>query len=137
MIGTVDVKSTPVYFYAHKTSGFSTVNSAIPFESIEPDVGGFLSLAGTFTAPTAGKYYFAFSGISDADGVTRVDLQVNGAAVGEAYAEAAAQTLTLHATLQLSMDDTVELVLVEGAIREDENKYTNFVGWLIEEELTI
>jgi hypothetical protein len=34
------------------------------------------------------------------------------AAVGEAYAEAAAQTLTLHATLQLSMDDTVELVLV-------------------------
>lgn len=35
------------------------------------------------------------------------------------------------------MDDTVELVLVEGAIREDENKYTNYVGWLIEEELTI
>lgn len=130
------MKSTPAYFYAQKTSSYSVANTVVPFESTKTNVGGaFDTATGEFTAPAAGKYFFAFSCLSSgADVPTRVDLEVNSAAVAQTYGDIDAQTLTVHATLQLSKDDKVRMFLVEGTIREDGVKFTNFVGWLIEEE---
>jgi hypothetical protein len=134
LIGTVDMKSTPAYFYAQKTSSYSVANTVVPFESTKTNVGGaFDTATGEFTAPAAGKYFFVFSCLSS-DIPTRVNLEVNSAAVAQTYGEIFAQTLTVHATLQLSKDDKVRMFLVEGSMKEDGVKFTNFAGWLIEED---
>jgi hypothetical protein len=134
LIGTVDVKSTPAYFYAQKTSSYSVANTVVPFESTKTNVGGaFDTATGEFTVPAAGKYFFVFSCLSS-DIPTRVNLEVNSAAVAQTYGEIYAQTLTVHATLQLSKDDKVRMFLVEGSMKEDGVKFTNFAGWLIEED---
>jgi hypothetical protein len=66
-IGTVDVKSTPVHFYAQISTSFSTsfstADNAIPFDSIKFNLGNGYSATGEFVAPTSGIYYFACSGV--------------------------------------------------------------------------
>lgn len=143
MIGTVDVKSTPTYFYAQLTSSFSTVNSAVPFGSVIVNEGNAFT-SGIFKAPTKGKYYFAFSGVNErsASNNVRVGLEKLPTGdtiwqpVGEAYSAGGAQTtltFTLHATLDLSKDDQVRLLLRQGTIFENVNRLTHYVGWLISE----
>jgi hypothetical protein len=56
LIGTVDVKSTPTYFYAQMTASYSTVNTAVPFGSAKVNVGNaFTASTGIFVAPTPGR----------------------------------------------------------------------------------
>jgi hypothetical protein len=58
LIGTVDMKSIPTYFYAQMTSSFSTVNTAVSFGSVKLNVGNaFTASTGIFVAPTPGRYY--------------------------------------------------------------------------------
>lgn len=58
LIGTVDMKSIPTYFYAQMTSSFSTVNTAVPFGSVKLNVGNaFTASTDIFVAPTPGRYY--------------------------------------------------------------------------------
>lgn len=38
LIGFVDVKSSPVYFHAQKTSSYARINTAIPFEEARINV---------------------------------------------------------------------------------------------------
>jgi hypothetical protein len=144
LIGTVDVKSTPTYFYAQLTSSYSTANSAVPFGSVIVNEGNAFT-SGIFKAPTKGKYYFAFSGVNNriASATVRVGLEVqpqgttNWDPKGEAFSSGGAQTtltFTLHATLELSKDDQVRLLLKQGTIFEDGNgPLTHYVGWLISE----
>lgn len=142
MIGTVDVKSTPTYFYAQLTSSFSTVNSAVPF-SVKVNEGNAFT-SGIFKAPAKGKYYFAFSGVNErsASNTVRVGLEklptgvTTWQPVGEAFSAGGTQTtltFTLHATLDLSKDDQVRLLLKQGTIFEDGKSLTHYVGWLISE----
>jgi hypothetical protein len=145
LIGTVDVKSTVVYFHAQmSTPGYSTINTAVPLDLIKFNVGNAYSATGIFVVPTAGNYYFAFSGISANNAIARVLLQVKSGtgawtSVGETYGHTNLQTFTLQSTLQLLKDDQVRLYLSEGRIHDNSMRfYTNFDGWLIEEkELTV
>lgn len=139
IIGVVDVKSMAVYFNAQMTKSYSTLDTGVPFDVINPNEGNALSASGEFTAPTPGKYYFAYSGIGDdSDTVVRVALEIRTAggdwtAIGEAFGQAPLNTFTLHSTLDLLKGDQVRLLLKEGVIFEEGASYTNFVGWLIEE----
>jgi hypothetical protein len=145
LIGTVDVKSTAVYFHAQmSTPGYSTINTAVPLDLIKFNVGNAYSATGIFVAPTAGNYYFAFSGISDNNDIARVVLQVKSGTgawtnIGQAYGHRTYQTFSLQSTLQLLKDDQVRLYLTEGKIHDSNlHYYTNFDGWLIQEkELTV
>ncbi len=139
LIGVVDVKSTQVYFYAQKSTSYSTVGTGVPFDLIELNVGNAFSSSGEFVAPRPGIYYFAFSGISDNAVVARVVLQLKTATVdwtgvGEAYGSSTYQTLTLFSTLQLSQGDQIRIYLKEGIVFDDARSYTHFVGWLIDED---
>ncbi|XP_046448162.1 complement C1q-like protein 3 [Daphnia pulex] len=146
MIGTVDVKSTAIYFHAKMTNVYSAALTTIQFNPIKLNVGTALNPAtGIFVAPTPGKYYFAFSGISDSGVKARVLLQMmkTGTAdwilVGEGYGDTTFKTFSMHATLELVKGDQVRLYLSEGRIHDNVlHNYFNYVGWLVEEnELTV
>jgi hypothetical protein len=142
-IGTVDVKSTPVHFYAQISTSFSTADNAIPFDSIKFNLGNAYSATGEFVAPTSGIYYFACSGVGfNLGNVLNFSLQKKSGTgewtdVGTTLGIFNAQRypFTLQSTLQLFKDDQVRLFLYQGIIfGEDEMQYTHFLGWLIEED---
>lgn len=146
MIGYVDVKSGPVYFYAQRTTNHASVNTVIPFDRLVLNVGNAMNSTGIFVAPTSGKYYFSFSAISLLNSIGRVDLQMKTEKsdwfkIGQAFGQTTYQTLTLQAALLLTKGDQIRLILSEGAIHENYNNnpfagfYTHFVGWLIEEDI--
>jgi hypothetical protein len=145
MIGTVDVKSTPIYFHAQMTKPYLTLTT-IQFDSIKLNVGTALDPAtGIFVAPTSGKYYFAYSGLSDIGTRARVRMQMANAGtttwtlVGEGYGDTTFKTFSMHATLELVKGDQVRLSLTEGRISDSVTRnHFNYVGWLLEEnELTV
>jgi hypothetical protein len=145
MIGTVDVKSTAVYFHAQMTKIFSTL-STVQFDSIRLNLGTTLNPAtGIFVAPTPGKYYFAYSGLSDNGVKTRVVMQTaktgtsDWTLVGEACGDPTFKTFSMHATLELVKGDQIRLSLTEGRINDAViRNHFNYVGWLLEEnELTV
>jgi hypothetical protein len=52
MIGTVDVKSTAIYFYAQMTMIYSAALTTVQFDSIKLNVGTALNpVTGIFVAP--------------------------------------------------------------------------------------
>jgi hypothetical protein len=89
---------------------------------------------GIFIAPRPGKYFFDYSGIADVTQGTnaaRVDFQLNGARIAQAYSHTTYDTFAHQSTLELKEGDQITLFLVAGAI----NGYlTTFVGWLVEED---
>jgi hypothetical protein len=140
MIGYVDVKTSPVYFYAQKTSHSLALNAAIPFDLLILNVGNAMNTSGIFVAPTPGKYFFSYSGLSYVGVLVRVVLQVktataNWVRIGQAFGNVGPQTFSLKANLELAKGDQIRLLLLEGGILDDENHYTNFVGQLLEEDI--
>jgi hypothetical protein len=134
-IGFADVKSTPVYFYVQTNVHHSTVNTAIPFEVTRTNVGKAMNPStGIFTAPRPGKYFFTYSGISNAD-YSHIELHLNGVLMGTAYSGSYTATFSHHATLQLSQGDQIRLFLTLGAVYGDGRLFTSFVGILIEEDV--
>jgi hypothetical protein len=91
-------------------------------------------LTGIFTAPRPGKYFFGFSGVSNTN-AARIDLQLNGVKIGEGYSTANLDTFSHQATLELKEGDQLRLFLLAGAIHDSHYLYTNFVGWLVEEDV--
>ncbi|EFX75550.1 C1q and tumor necrosis factor-related protein-like protein 3 isoform b isoform 2 [Daphnia pulex] len=140
MIGYVDVKTSPVFFYAQKTSRFTTLNSVIPFDLLRLNLGNAMNTSGIFVTPTPGKYFFSYSGLSHANLLGRVELQMWTAAtdwvkIGQAFGSVSVQTFSLQANLKLAKGDQIRLLLAEGGIEDDANHYTNFVGQLLEEDI--
>jgi hypothetical protein len=92
---------------------------------------------GIFTAPSPGKYFFGFSGIANSiQGTTaaRVDLQLNGVRIAQAYSSTTHDTFAHQSTLELNKGDQITLFLAVGAIHDSGAYYSNFVGWLVEED---
>jgi hypothetical protein len=93
---------------------------------------------GIFTAPRPGKYFFGYSGIAnniiEGSHAARVDLLLNGVRMGKAYSVTSLDTFALQSTLELKEGDQITLFLVVGGIYDSDAYYTNFFGWLVEED---
>jgi hypothetical protein len=100
-----------------------------------------MSTSGVFVAPKSGKYYFAYSGISEDNAHARVELQVKTAtadwsSVGQAWGEMGINAFSLRSIMELAQGNQIRLMLLQGAIRDHNvNHYTNFVGQLLEEDI--
>jgi hypothetical protein len=99
-----------------------------------------MSTTGIFSAPKSGKYFLISSGISEINVNARVELQIKTATVdwsriGQAYSAMTHQTFSLQSTLDLAKGDQIRLILIEGAIHDNANHYTSFVGQLLEEDI--
>jgi hypothetical protein len=139
MIGYVDVKTSSVHFHAQRSSSHSVINTVIPFDLLRLNFGNAMSTTGTFVAPKSGKYLFAYSGLSEGNVLARVEMQfktatVNWTRIGQAFGHTGYQTFSLQSNLHLAKGDQVRLMLLEGAIHDNNNHYTNFVGQLLEED---
>ena len=135
--GYVNIKSSPVHFYAQKQGG-SRPNSVLTFEVERLNVGGAMKInTGVFTAPRNGTYHFSFSFMNF--GSLAIGIRKNGVAIGAANTYASSTYIlqsSLPATLKLKSGDSVDLFqMKDGGIYDDWNHYTHFTGWLIEEDL--
>ena len=141
MIGYVDVKTSPVYFHAQKSQSLWNVNSVVPFETLRLNVGNAMSTSGIFVAPKSGKYFFAYSGLSEGSIHANVELQMktdtaDWTRVGLAHGEPGKQTFSLQATLELAKGDQIRIMLSGGAIGDSGiHNHTNFVGHLLKEDI--
>jgi C1q-related factor len=143
MIGSVNVKSTPVYFHVQRNSTFSSPNQnvTIPFNIEVTNVGNAMDLtSGIFTAPKTGTYFFAFSGIiSDGDQLY-VSLMLNGYQIASTTSYSPYRfslSINIVSTLKLEADDEVSLSLSGYYLFEEADKrYTQFTGILLQEELS-
>lgn len=110
----------------------------MPYEIEVTNLGKAIDTkAGIFIAPNAGVYFFAFSGVKYWNGgETSVSQQLNDKAVATSHGTRPVEggiTMTLHSTLKLKKGDKISLVLTDGKITCF-SPFTNFVGWLMEEE---
>jgi hypothetical protein len=101
-----------------------------------------MSTSGLFVSPKSGKYFFAYSGISEHHSYARVELQVktsetaNWTKVGQAHGQSGHETYTLQATFDLAEGNQIRLLLAEGQLHDTNiNQYTSFVGHILEEDI--
>lgn len=140
LVGSLDVKSLQVYFYAQVQGLYNVSRTIIPFPSVRYNVGGGFNANGTFTAPVSGTYFFSFNGLkADNTGDARVNLNVNGVDQNIAgFADGntgSFHPMTLDSTRNLKRGDHVELFLVAGTLYY--GVYNTFNGFLIEEDLSL
>ncbi|XP_057369391.1 uncharacterized protein LOC130690394 [Daphnia carinata] len=121
LIGYIDVKSVPTYFYVQRSERFSKVNTSIPFDVALVNIGNAMNLTtGIFTAPRAGTYFFSFTGLAEFPTFSSllylgIDLYLNDNLIGRGFVEDANTTagqfspITLQSTLNLQPGDQVWL----------------------------
>ncbi len=127
-----------MFFYVLRNTNYLTANSVVPFEVTKLNVGNAMNTAtGTFVAPRAGKYFFAFSGVSYSDNSfdSYIQLQLNGVGVGRCMGNDLFETFSLQSVLQLRTGDQIRLYLQAGTIYDNDNHQTHFVGFLLEESV--
>jgi hypothetical protein len=83
---------------------------------------------------------FIYSGIGEINVVERVEMQlknttIDWSRIGQAYGGITHQTFSLQANLELAKGDQIRLMSLEGAILDNGNHYTNFIGQLLEEDI--
>ena len=134
-----------------RTSSYATIGR-IPYQVVHTNIGGAMTIsAGTFTAPKAGIYTFAFKSnanaiiATDYSGFAQTRLLVNGNMVGRGQATSYEPnggtgnglTIVIHATLQLKVGDAVWVNLDGGSLYDSAMMHTHFTGSLLEEDLGI
>lgn len=136
-IGIVDIKTSSVQFYVQRTTSYSSVNTVIPWQVTNLNLGNAMnSGSGVFTAPKDGIYHFHLTGYS-ASSSLRPEIRVNGVSVGQSFCRDG--TCTIHSTVQLKENDTVDAFLIGGTLYEDDSNdsLSHFTGWLDEEDLVL
>ena len=139
-IGYLDVKtSSGVSFYVQRNSSYSSIKTVIPYEVPQLNIGNAMNLeTGVFTAPVDGRFHFSFTALSSSSsGPNYVYLRLNGAVNAISYAAPPNYHLPMMDTLQLKKGDTVDVFLFDGSILDSGNHYTQFSGFLLEEDLVL
>ena len=137
VVGYLDVKtySSGVSFNVQRSTKYSTVKSAIPYEVTELNIGNAMDTnTGIFKAPVNGRYHFSFTAKSK-EAHNMVSLYKNSRFIGISYAPGDGNNMPLMATLNLKKGDTVHIKLVQGSIFDDSNQHTQFSGFLLDEDL--
>jgi C1q-related factor len=140
-IGSVDVKSSPVYFYAQRYSDYIGDGKPMTFDFARTNIGGAMNTSsGIFTAPKSGIYLFSFSGLKGNVAVPLyLNLILNDYIVGSSFAGASTDfsTISLVSTLHLRAGDNVSLKTNVNGILDDNSAgpYTHFSGILLQEDL--
>jgi len=137
VVGYNDIKSAPVYFYVQRNMVYSTTKTTIPYNIAKLNLGNAMNLAtGVFTVPTAGRYFFTLSGISQVTlGSTRVYLFVNGVDVASSFAVDKFDTYALQATLDLKAGDLVTSYFGKGSVGDGAYMNMHITGILLEGDL--
>ena len=94
-----------------------------------------MSTSKLFVAPKFGKYFFAYSGVSEGSSPARVELQLktntaDWTKVGHAYGGTGHQTYSLQATFDLAKGNQIKLMLLEGQMRMI-TKAITIISWVI------
>lgn len=95
--------------------------------------------SGVFTATKSGIYHFSFvaSKFSRCNKLA-IYLRKNEQMIGQAMGtkNGYSFTLSLTSTLKLKKGDTIDLFMGTGELEEaDNDHYTQFTGWIIEEDV--
>ena len=141
-IGVNDVKATGgVSFHVKRTSAYLSTGTVIPYQREITNIGGGMNLAtGIFTAPTNGRYSFMFNGVSYSSSGFKIYLRLNNVQIAVAHGEGMYiyQTDAISATLSLKKGDRVDSFLFSGKLYDaDPYRYTDFTGFLLEEDLVL
>ncbi|XP_057376824.2 rho GTPase-activating protein gacN-like [Daphnia carinata] len=138
-IGIVNRKTTRVSFHAQRSTAFKQPGT-VSFELLGTNEGKAMTESGIFTAPTPGTYSFALSGVGLAS--VLINLEKMGATeaawsnVGQTSGMAGTLIpVSLRSTLRLNKGDQIRLNLVDGIIADVPEHRTNFVGFLLDEDL--
>ena len=97
-------------------------------------------------APLNGKYFFAYSRLCwDNEAKIQLQMETSGTKtsgiatwlkIGDAHCTTY-NTLSIQSTLQLVEGDGVRIYLSLGTTHDaDGNNFTNYVGWLLEEDIS-
>ena len=99
--------------------------------------------SGIFTAPKPGIYFFSFSGVGSTKSYIGTELYLNGNLIGTGWADAESSydegTFTLQSTLQLNAGDQILLKMYSagnGYLHDNGSHFTQFTGWLLQEDLS-
>ncbi len=153
MIGYVDVKSVPVYFYVQRNSNFNLIRAPIPYDFALVNEGNAMDLtSGVFTAPRPGIYFFSFTGVTRLESMQygvffQSYLYLNAKIIGSSLVQESKgpvdqySPLTLQSTLNLKTGDrlwvTFEYATGSSSSLYDTSDfhYTHFTGFMLEEEI--
>ncbi len=147
LIGYVDVKSLPVYFYVRLGPSFSAVNVPIPFNEEKLNIGGAMDLtSGIFTAPRTGTYFFSFSGMASFPTANdrhilyvRLHLNgnINGIIEADNISSGQMDVFNLQSTLHLNAGDTIWITIDTLGTGVQLYGYgkNHFTGWLLIEDI--
>jgi hypothetical protein len=132
----------PVAFDAVRNAqGYSATGTVIPYERLETNAGDSMNVAGTFTVPMRGVYYFAFCFTESGTGVRNVVwLRVNrwankGSVESQDHGNGDVIPSCVHMTVALNRGDVVDAYLQSGSLLGAEmlngNSPTHFIGFLL------
>lgn len=133
LIGSVDVKSTPVYFTAVRERDYATVGT-IPYDKALLNIGDAMNIAtGNFTAPRNGIYFFSLT--LCASTFSWADIRLNGTAVAQAvsYGNNGRNGAGAQVTLELKAEDVVFTSLGGGNSVSNVAHLTHFTGFLLQQ----
>ena len=138
IIGFNDLKTSPgVYFYVQRNTTYSINETVIPYQLELLNVGNAINLtSGIFTIPIDGRYHLTFNALSNAAN-SLVQLRLNGLTIASSFATEKLDEMPISATLPLKRGDQVCIFMYIGPIYDDNNHYTQFNGFLIEQDLIL
>jgi len=128
-----EIRDGKAFFSAYKNSG-SHFSGIVTFDNVDIDTDNQLDKeSGVFTCKIPGTYLFTFSGGASTSGVDYVTVYVNYVAkliIGDKD-ESNFSNLSYTWTLQLSIDDKVQLKVDYGKMYSDSNDRVYYTGLLI------
>ena len=130
-----------VIFNAHRESDF-TGKGTIPYSSVDVNIGEGMTVAGTFTAPVSGIYYFHYQAVSQNSNYDDAfaNLKHNGRRISGCYSDSQQEghetfgMQTISVLYNLNKGDKVLVdKYKDGSLLKNSKskKNTQFMGWLL------